>query len=379
MKKPQANSNAPKARYSPRNERVKREYFEYLQEAKRYSTPTVDGVAKSIDRFEGYNRHRDFRLFHYKSAVGFKDHLRNCLNGEGKPLSKATLNSTLSNLKAFFYWLAEKPGYKSRFRYADADYFNLSEKEARVATARRERHGPTLEQVEAVLECMPSTSDVELRNRALVAFALVTGARDGAMASMKLKHVDLESLCVKQDAREVKTKFSKSFVTTFFPVSRTAEEIVTDWVEHLRTHLLFGPDDPLFPATRMGLNVVGQFEPLGLERKHWTNATPIREIFKKSFGAARLPYFNPHSIRKTLAQCAERWCKTPEAFKAWSQNLGHESVMTTFSAYGAVAPLRQVELVRGARAASATPDSLATDAAVAMVEVLRAKGLIRMP
>ena len=361
MKKAQPTSNAPKARFSPRNERVKREYFEYLREAKRYSTPTVDGVAKSIDRFERYNRHRDFRRFHYKSAVGFKDHLRNCLNGEGKPLSKATLNSTLSNLKAFFYWLAEKPGYRSRFRYADADYFNLSEKEARVATARRERHGPTLEQVEAVLERMPSMTDVDLRNRALVAFALVTGARDGAMASMKLKHVDLESLCVKQDAREVKTKFSKSFVTTFFPVSKMAEEIVIDWVEHLRTQLLFGQDDPLFPATRIGLNVVGQFEPLGLERKHWTNATPIRAIFKRSFAAARLPYFNPHSFRKTLAQCAERICTTPEAFKAWSQNLGHESVLTTFSSYGSVAPLRQAELIRGSLRKRRTASDLVTD------------------
>jgi integrase/recombinase XerD len=39
---------------------------------------------------------------------------------------------------------------------------------------------------------MPCASDVELRNRALVAFAILTGARDGALASLKLKHVDLE-------------------------------------------------------------------------------------------------------------------------------------------------------------------------------------------
>ena len=38
---------------------------------------------------------------------------------------------------------------------------------------------------------MPSTTDIELRNRALVAFAILTGARDGALASLKLKHVDL--------------------------------------------------------------------------------------------------------------------------------------------------------------------------------------------
>jgi hypothetical protein len=35
-----------------------------------------------------------------------------------------------------------------------------------------------------------------------------------------------------------------------------------------------------------------------------------------------LPYFNPHSFRKTLALLGGRICKTPEEYKAWSQNLG---------------------------------------------------------
>jgi integrase/recombinase XerD len=66
------------------------------------------------------------------------------------------------------------------------------------------------------------------------------------------------------------------------------------------------------------------FEAAGLDRNGWSNATPIRAIFKDAFTAAGLPYFNPHSFRKTLAQFGERVCETPEAFKAWSQNLGHE-------------------------------------------------------
>jgi hypothetical protein len=41
----------------------------------------------------------------------------------------------------------------------------------------------------------------------------MTGARDSAIASMKLKHVDLAAGCVFQDAREVDTKYSKSFPT----------------------------------------------------------------------------------------------------------------------------------------------------------------------
>ena len=41
----------------------------------------------------------------------------------------------------------------------------------------------------------------------------------------------------------------------------------------------------------------------------------------------------------TVAQVAQPAIEkqmTPEEFKAWSQNLGHEQVLTTFSSYGQV-------------------------------------------
>ena len=60
---------------------------------------------------------------------------------------------------------------------------------------------------------MPAGSEIERRDRALIAFTILTGVRDGAMASLKLKHVDIEEGQVDQDARDVNTKFSKTFVT----------------------------------------------------------------------------------------------------------------------------------------------------------------------
>ena len=104
--------------------------------------------------------------------------------------------------KGFFHWLAGQPGYKSRLQYSDADYFNLSEKDVRVATARREQTGPTLDQVKHVIAMMPADSEIERRNRALIAFTLLTGARESAIASMKLKHVNLAAGCVEQDAHD---------------------------------------------------------------------------------------------------------------------------------------------------------------------------------
>lgn len=332
--------------HNAENERIKRQYFLYLKEAKRYNEASLDGVAKALNRFEVYTKFRSFKNFHIEQAVGFKRQLSNQVNARtGKPLSKATLHSTLTALRNFFHWLAGRPGFRSRLSYSDADYFNLSEKETRIAKAHREQRVPTLEQIQHVLEQMPASSDIERRNRALIAFTLLTGMRDRAIASLKLKYVNIEANCVFQDAREVRTKFSKTFTTYFFPVGDDVRRIVVDWIKYLQMEKLWGIDDPVFPATRIALGANQQFQASGLERKHWSTATPIRTIFKDAFTNAGLPYFNPHSFRKTLAQLGERLCRTPEEFKAWSQNLGHEKVLTTFSSYGEVATVRQAEII----------------------------------
>jgi integrase len=340
-------------KHHPDNERVKRRYCDYLREAKRQSEATVDAVAKALARFEEENGYRDFKSFHHQQAIRFKRRLvEQDSQVTGEKLSKSTVYATLSHLSRFFHWLAGQPGYKSKLSYSDSDYFNLSEKDARVAKAKRERPFPTLEQVKHVIANMPHGTEIERRDRAVVAFTLLTGARDGAIASAKLKHVDLVEKCFRQDARDVRTKFSKSFTTYFFPVGGDVEQIVTDWVEYLRDIKLWGHDDPLFPATLVTVGADRRFAAAGLKREHWSNADPVRKVFHAAFEGAGLPYFNPHCIRNTLVRFGEARCQTPEEFKAWSQNLGHEKVLTTFTCYGEVQAHRQGEIIRGLTAPS---------------------------
>lgn len=103
-------------------------------------------------------------------------------------------------LKAFVKWLAGQSGYKSRISYADADYFNPSANDTRIAKAERERPVPSLEQISHVLETMPTATVLDRRDRALIAFTLLSGARDDAIASMLIRHIDLEHRKVRQDA-----------------------------------------------------------------------------------------------------------------------------------------------------------------------------------
>jgi hypothetical protein len=49
--------------HNPDNERIKRAYFTYLTEAQGFSVPTLDAVAKAINRFGTYTRFRDFETF----------------------------------------------------------------------------------------------------------------------------------------------------------------------------------------------------------------------------------------------------------------------------------------------------------------------------
>lgn len=333
-------------RHNPANERIKRLYFSYLKEAKHLSTPSVDAVAAAISGFEEFSRHRDFKRFKIELAIAFKRQLtERPSKATGTILSKSTQRSTLNALRGFFFWLADKPGYQSRISYSDTDYFALSEKDTRIATARRPKAFPSIEQVHAAIAAMPTEDVIDKRDRALIALALLTGCRDGALASLKVKHLDLGPNCLFLDAREVKTKFSKTFVTYLFPVGGNARQIVADWLQTLQSDLLWGPADPLFPKTRMeAVNGEG-FRPTGLHREHWSNASPIRRIFREAFERAGLPTYNPHSIRDTLIQLGERVCRTPEEFKAWSQNIGHDDVMTTFRSYGEVSPARQAEII----------------------------------
>lgn len=128
------------------------------------------------------------------------------------------------------------------------------------------------------------------------------------------------------------------------------------------------------PATRIALGASRHFEAVGLERAHWSSAARIRTIFRDAFTAAGLPYFNPHSFRNTLVRLGQAVCQTPEAFKSWSQNLGHDKVLTTFLSYGQVESARQGEIIRGLATPQPAAQPNVNDLARAIVREMRNSG-----
>ena len=67
---------------------------------------------------------------------------------------------------------------------------------------------------------MPGGSLIERRNKALFACFMLTGIRDGAMATLPLSCVDLGEGLIYQDARVMKTKGAKTITSYLLPVDR---------------------------------------------------------------------------------------------------------------------------------------------------------------
>ena len=151
------------------------------------------------------------------------------------------------------------------------------------------------------------------------------------------------------------------------------KQIMMDWIHYLKSQKMYGNEDPLFPMNEIGLDEQRQFRSIGLKPEHWSTASPIRAIFKKSFQDVGLPYFKPHSFRHSLVQFGYIVCKKDiEALKSWSQNLGHESMMTTLYTYGEISTHRQEEILKNLN--NQEPEITANSFAKEVAEILRARG-----
>ena len=335
------------ARYLEENERIKHDYATYLRHAKGQDDASIDKARAAIRRFEESTKFKAFKKFHRQQAVDFKISMdRQKSAATGKPLGISTVDATLRLVKGFFHWLVSRTGFKRVLSYADVEYFNNTRKAGRVAHTQREIPYPSVQQAAHAFQAMPFETEFQRRDKALFALFMLTGARDGAVASLKLKHVNVELGHVFQDAREVNTKAAKTINCQFFPVDPAYRECFQAYVTFLRDVKLFGPEDALFPKALVGV-VEGQgFANLGLAREGYASAAKLNMIIRGAFAAVQMPQYTPHAFRKTLTVLGDEMCRNQTEFKAWSMNLGHENVATTVNSYLPVTVQRQMELIR---------------------------------
>jgi integrase len=196
-----------------KNERAKRRFYRWLKEAKGYAESSIRDIEKAIWLYEDFSKHDDFALFNSKKAIGFKKWLEVRRN-RGRTLSNATQYHYLRHLKGFFGYLSSQAGYKSKITPDSISFLSLEKKKVREAIAPKNVEYPSLEYVKQLAGSIEIKTEIDRRDRALIAFLVLSGMRDKAVATLPLGCFDREKLEIRQYTREgVETKFGKSFVS----------------------------------------------------------------------------------------------------------------------------------------------------------------------
>lgn len=325
------------------NVKIVRQYHRYLAEGLGLQKTTIDHRLRALKSFETFTKNRDFKKFKLEDAISYREHLCAEPGGSTQRRAKlATVADKLAPLPQFFTWLAERPGFRSRINRSDLEYFSLPLRDQRVSRQPGRVHFATPEQLMHVLRAMPSATEIEKRNRAIVALFLLTGIRIMALVTLKLKHVMPDGKGIHQDGAEVHTKFAKTFDTYFLPIDDKAREAFMDWVNYLRNELHWGYDDPLFPKTGMAKGV---FKAEGLVREPWTDPGAVRRIWQRAFEGAGIKPCTPHSVRRTLVAWSKGRTLNVEQLQAVSENLGHDLIGTTICHYGGMTLERRSEII----------------------------------
>lgn len=315
-----------------KNEQIKRRFLRWVTTGGRCCQSTADNIEKAILLYEDFTKQADFTTFNPTKAIAFREWLkkREC---RGKSISLATYHTYLRHLQKFFSWLSLQAGYKSKITPYIVDYLRISEKDERIATQYTPRNFPPLEYVIKLAGSIEINSEIDLRDRALIAFTLLSGMRDKAIATLPLGCFDEATLLIDQNPRKgVETKFSKHIPTTLLKFDDKLLGYLIEWIRHLKNKG-FGSQDPFFPRSKQGQGKDNlSFEQATeIEPVFWQGAGRIREIFKSRSKEAGLPYYPPHTFRHLAFDLAFKHWKTGEQLKAISQNFGHERIATSLS------------------------------------------------
>ncbi|MEW6584948.1 MAG: site-specific integrase, partial [Nitrospirota bacterium] len=227
-------------RTSVKNEKAKRKYFRWLQGAQGFSKATIMAIQKAIWLYEDYSIFSDFATFSQKKAMGFKDWLGDRRH-RNKPISVTTQYHYLRHLHNFFTWLSDQPGYKSRISLDNASYLCLEKKKVREALAPKRVDFPSLDYVIKLVNSIKIRTVIDRRDRALIAFLLLSGMRDKAICTLPIGCFYPETLEINQDPSSgVETKFGKANTSFLLNFNKALLTCVLDWTEYLKMERLFG-------------------------------------------------------------------------------------------------------------------------------------------
>jgi hypothetical protein len=164
-------------KYCSENERVKRAYTFYLQAASGKQDATIEAALRAIVRFEESTGRKPFGRFTVEQARSFRARLVDEPRPNGKPLSAATITTTLKHLTTSSFGCRASPASGRNSIQMMRTISPLPSKTGVLLARVVKGRPPGLDDIKRVLAAMQSQTHTEKRNRAVVAFAILPGAR----------------------------------------------------------------------------------------------------------------------------------------------------------------------------------------------------------
>ncbi|MDD3014647.1 MAG: tyrosine-type recombinase/integrase [Candidatus Gastranaerophilales bacterium] len=308
--------------YCLENEIIKKKYYDRLRIKKQ--PKTINQIAKAVEKFEEFTGYKNLKLFNFKMAEKYIKHLRD----EG--LSLNTINSYLRHLRGFFEWLSMQSGYKSRINLSDVELLSLSNNELNSINKRIVLDYPTFEQAKAIFNSISPINEVDKRDKALIALAVLTGMRAESLMSVSIGAVNLN----KMEVLQKNAKFGKEILTKIFNFDDEMQAYFIEWYKYLKEVKLYSNTDPLFPKTKARQTEENlSFVYDEVEPAFWQSHSSISNAIKNRAIQANLPAFSPHKYRHLSIYLALQKCKNGLEIKAISQHFGHEDVRTALETY----------------------------------------------
>ena len=245
-----------------------------------------------------------------------------------KTLSASSMQRACGEARSFFNWI--KLSHPSLYKDIKPLWI-MSLRPGRansVQTELVEREYYTLKEIRQLVGIEPERL-IDQRDRAAVAMLFISGMRISAFVTLPISCVDLQNQSIDQFPSEgVKTKNSKAARTFLLPIDDLFQ-IVVEWDTLVRSQ--FNPSAYWYPnLTTDGIDFLS-------EQKAGTSDSrrvSFSRNLKRFCQLVNIPYRSPHKIRNGHGVYAVKKATDIEEFKAYSQNMMHESMEITDRLYG---------------------------------------------
>lgn len=344
-KKPSTTINMKpmKLKYNKQNEIIKYQFLKALKHTginggKPKDLESIKKYINAMYEFEVATNFKDFKKFNSEMAITFKDHLEGKKNKKtGENISKSLYVHYIKFMKEFFEWLALQKDY-SYLKKTDILYLNTTQNDRNIVFFAKEPECYSLSEIIDTIRKMPSSTELEMRNKAMISLCLLTIPRISALMTARIQNIkyfkEYEVWAFEQDPKFVKTKFGKYILSFFIGQSKDLIENVIKWKEYLESKGFKGKDC-LFPQINSSFTSDGG-KVFVLSKDVISSGSWVRKyVFKKAFEENSLKYIHPHNFRKTMTKGMQKQKNGVQLSIALAENMGQKNGMSVLHAsYG---------------------------------------------